>query len=177
MQNVTSTRYAMDRQDFERVVPELRLKLQRIALYYLADDDEAEDVVQDTLLKLWTARDAIREGQGGMEALGTTIAKNLSIDRLRTVQRHRHDALTDTLVHGNGSNAQTRLEQQEDEDWIKATIRNLPDKYRAVLQMRQVENMEFAEIARIIGTSETAARVILSRARSKVMEQLRQRRT
>ena len=72
----------MDRQDFERVVPELRLKLQRIALFYLADDDEAEDVVQDTLLKLWTARDAIREGQGGMEALGTTIAKNLSIDRL-----------------------------------------------------------------------------------------------
>jgi len=46
-----------------------------------------------------------------------------------------------------------------------------------VLQMRQVENMEFAEIARIIGTSETSARVILSRARAKVMEQLRQRRT
>ena len=93
------------------------------------------------------------------------------------MQRHRRDELTDTIVHDNGSNAQTRLEQQEDEDWIKTILRNLPDKYRAVLQMRQVENMEFAEIARIIGTSETSARVILSRARAKVMEQLRQRRT
>ncbi len=65
----------MDRQDFERVVPELRLKLQRIALFYLADDDEAEDVVQDTLLKLWTARDAIREGQGGMEALALPLPR------------------------------------------------------------------------------------------------------
>ena len=94
----------MDRQDFERVVPELRLKLQRIALYYLADDDEAEDVVQDTLLKLWTARDAIREGQRGMEALGTTIAKNLSIDRLRTMQLHySFAALTSKVLAGSPS--------------------------------------------------------------------------
>lgn len=167
----------MDRQDFEKVVPELRLKLQRTALFYLADEDEAEDIVQDTLLKLWMTRDNISTTRGNMESLGVTIAKNLSIDRLRAMRRHQHDELTENIAHDNGDNAQTRLEQEEDENWIRATVRNLPDKYRAVLQMRQAEQMEFSEIARIMGTTETSVRVILSRARAKVMEQLKQRRT
>ena len=167
----------MDRQDFEQVVPELRLKLLKIALFYLADEEEAEDVVQDTLLKLWMTRSNINDGKAGMEALGTTIAKNLSIDRLRTIQRHRHEELPDNIAHDDGNNAQTRIEQKENENWIKAVVNNLPDKHRAVLQMRQEEQMEFSEIARIMGTSETSVRVILSRARAKVMEQLKQRRT
>ena len=167
----------MDRQDFEQVVPELRLKLLKIALFYLADEEEAEDVVQDTLLKLWMTRSNINDGKAGMEALGTTIAKNLSIDRLRTIQRHRHEELPDNIVHDDSNNAQTRIEQKENENWIKAVVNNLPDKHRAVLQMRQEEQMEFSEIARIMGTSETSVRVILSRARAKVMEQLKQRRT
>ena len=167
----------MDRQDFEQVVPELRLKLLKIALFYLADEEEAEDIVQDTLLKLWMTRSNINDGKAGMEALGTTIAKNLSIDRLRTIQRHRHEELPDNIVHDDGNNAQTRMEQKENENWIKAVVNNLPDKHRAVLQMRQEEQMEFSEIARIMGTSETSVRVILSRARAKVMEQLKQRRT
>ena len=167
----------MDRQDFEQVVPELRLKLLKIALFYLTDEEEAEDVVQDTLLKLWMTRSSINDGKAGMEALGITIAKNLSIDRLRTIQRHRHEELPDNIVHDDGTNAQTRMEQKENENWIKAVVSNLPDKHRAVLQMRQEEQMEFSEIARIMGTSETSVRVILSRARAKVMEQLKQRRT
>ena len=166
----------MERHDFERVVPELRLKLQRVALFYLADDDEAEDIVQDTLLKLWIARDSISEAKGNIEALGMTMAKNLSIDRLRVMRRHLHDELTDTIVHDEGSNAQTRMEQEENENWIRATLQRLPDKYRAVLQMRQEEQMDFSEIARIMGTTETSARAILSRARAKMMEQLKQRR-
>ena len=72
----------MDRQNFEQVVPELRLKLLKIALFYLTDEEEAEDVVQDTLLKLWMTRSSINDGKAGMEALGTTIAKNLSIEGL-----------------------------------------------------------------------------------------------
>ena len=52
----------------------------------------------------------------------------------------------------------------------------LPDKYRAVLQMRQVEQMEFSEIAAVMGTTETSVRIILSRARAKLMEQIKQRR-
>ena len=56
----------MDRQDFEQVVPELRLKLLKIALFYLTDEEEAEDVVQDTLLKLWMTRSNINDGKAGV---------------------------------------------------------------------------------------------------------------
>ncbi|MBR5608192.1 MAG: sigma-70 family RNA polymerase sigma factor, partial [Bacteroidaceae bacterium] len=51
----------MDRIEFERIVPELRLKMLKVALFYLADDNEAEDIVQDALLKLWMARDKINK--------------------------------------------------------------------------------------------------------------------
>ena len=167
----------MERHDFEQAVPELRLKLQRVALFYLADDDEAEDIVQETLLKLWMARDCISEAKGNIDALGMTMARNLSIDRLRVMRRHLRDELTDDIVHDDGGNAQTLMEQTENENWIHATLQRLPDRYRAVLQMRQVEQMEFSEIARIMGTTETSVRVILSRARVKMMEQLKRRRT
>lgn len=68
------------------------------------------------------------------------------------------------------------MEGNENEEWLRTAIRNLPDKYRAVLRMRQVEQMEMGEIARIIGTTEGVVRTILSRARKQMMKQLKLRR-
>ena len=166
----------MDRQEFEKSVPLLRLRFHKVALSYLSDENEAEDIVQDTLLKLWMARDKISNAKGGIESLGATIAKNLSIDRLRELKRHPHDGLADNHIHHYAANAQARLEEKENENWIKTVVGALPDKYRAVLQMRQVEQMEFSEIAAVMGTTETSVRTILSRARAKLMEQIKQRR-
>lgn len=78
-------------------------------------------------------------------------------------------------MFSSGEDAQAQLECEENEQWIQTVVRSLPDKYRTVLHMRQVEQMEFIEIANIIGTTETSVRVILSRARAKMLEQLKQR--
>lgn len=65
----------MDRQEFEKSVPLLRLRFHKVALSYLSDENEAEDIVQDTLLKLWMARDKISNAKGGIESLGVTIGR------------------------------------------------------------------------------------------------------
>lgn len=165
----------MDRSEFERIVPGLRLKMLKVALFYLADVNEAEDIVQDALLKLWMARDKINKLRGNIEPLGITVTKNLCIDHLRTLKRHLKGNLSDCAMFSSGEDAQTQLECEENEQWIQTVVRSLPDKYRTVLHMRQVEQMEFIEIANIIGTTETSVRVILSRARAKMLEQLKQR--
>ena len=68
------------------------------------------------------------------------------------------------------------MEDHENAEWMRGVVRNLPDKYRAVLRMRQVEHMEMSEIARIIGATEGVVRTVLSRARKQMMEQLKVRR-
>ena len=65
------------------------------------------------------------------------------------------------------------MEDHENAEWMRGVVRNLPDKYRAVLRMRQVEHMEMSEIARIIGATEGVVRTVLSRARKQMMEQLK----
>lgn len=128
----------MDRIEFERIVPGLRLKMLKVALFYLADDNEAEDIVQDALLKLWMARDKINKLRGNIEPLGITITKNLCIDHLRTLKRHLKGNLSDCAMFSSGEDAQTQLECEENEQWIQTVVRSLPDKYRTVLHMRQV---------------------------------------
>ena len=68
------------------------------------------------------------------------------------------------------------MEDRENAEWMREAVRNLSDKYRAVLRMRQVEHLEMGEIARIIGATEGVVRTILSRARKQMMEQLKVRR-
>ena len=84
-------------------------------------------------------------------------------------------AFTSSAPDGQRS-AQAMMEDHENAEWMRGAVRNLPDKYRAVLRMRQVEHLEMGEIARIIGATEGVVRTILSRARKQMMEQLKVRR-
>lgn len=166
----------MNRTEFEETVPELRTRLVEAALFYLSDSDEAEDIAQESMLKLWLIRDRIEPGKS-IIPFGVTMAKHLCIDRLRRIKTNRTEPLPDHYMPTDRRDAHTDMVEKENEARLKQAVAGLPDKYRAVLHMKQTEEMENAEIARIIGTTEAVVRTILSRARKQLMEQLRQRRT
>ncbi|MDP4276252.1 MAG: sigma-70 family RNA polymerase sigma factor [Bacteroidota bacterium] len=158
----------MKPEQFKAEVLPLRDKLFFIARRMLEEEQDAEDAVQETFLKLWNMRDTLDRYES-VAALATTVTKNLCIDKLRT--RDRQVSVDDELNRRAGTdNPYLQLERKNTEDVLKAIIERLPALQQAIIKMKDVEEYELDEIASITGTSVEAVRVNLSRARKRVRE-------
>lgn len=155
----------MERSDFEITISSLRPRVVRQALRYLKDRDEAEDVAQDTLLKLWEIRDTWHQYRS-LEALALVMARHLSLNRLRQAGIQTDDVLTEPVDHAE--TPEERLIAQEDDRQAERLIATLPDAQQTILRMKHIEGMEVSDIARITGSNENAVRVNLSKARRKI---------
>jgi RNA polymerase sigma-70 factor (ECF subfamily) len=150
-------------------VEELRPLSFAVAYRMLGSVAEAEDVVQEALLRLHDAQDDV----DNPEAWLTTTTTRLAIDVLRSarVRRERYvgDWLPEPLVDDAGTT------QIEDEETISLAflvlLERLTPEERAVLVLRDAFDYSFAEIADIVGKSEDNTRQILSRARRHVDEE------
>lgn len=135
----------------------------RYAVSLLRDRTEAEDVVQDLYLKLWRRRLLIRPS--GFRALMMTMLRNHCFDKLREKERRRDPDTEEILT------SDTTPETQESTAIIKHLIGKLPPQEREVIHLRDCEGWQFEDIAAVMGTSQTAVRMALSRARQKVREE------
>ena len=143
-------------------------KLFRLAKRLLVSTEEAEDATQEVLVKLWVKNESL-DKYNSVEALAMTMTKNFCLDQLKSKR-----ASNMTLVHSNYSSNEASLQKKlEDEDslsWVEKIINNLPEQQRLIIQMRDIEQYEFEEIAKILEMNETAIRVALSRARKTIRE-------
>lgn len=154
------------------------------ALRYVKDADEAEDVAQEVLLKLWEAVCTANEPVSNHEAVVATWAKNLAISHVRAQRRHpllrlfrpRDDdeAPDETRLPDlpDTQRADTALIRREEERLYCAAMDQLPYVWRTVLCMRQEEEKSFAEIAAILGSTEGSVRGILCKARRRLADTL-----
>lgn len=159
----------MDKSEFIEVVMPFKDKLYRLAKRILVSVDEAEDAVQEVLMKLWNGRESIKNYRSP-EAFAITMTKNYCLDRLKSKQ-----ASNMRIVHSNYETSQTierQVEASEGVELIMQIMEELPAQQKIVLQLRDVEQFEFAEIAEMLDSNETAIRVALSRARKAVREAL-----
>ena len=150
-----------------------REKLLAYTIRLAGNQVEAEDIVQDVFLKLWTIRHSL-DGYNSVEALAFTIAKNKTFDELK---RSRNESLEDIELsryhnHFTVTDPETIAEEKDMVDHVKRLIKALPTLQQSVIWMKDVEGYEMSEIAAITGTQEEAVRVNLSRARKKIREQL-----
>jgi RNA polymerase sigma-70 factor (ECF subfamily) len=149
-------------------VSELRRLAFAIAYRMLGSVAEAEDVAQETLLRLHDA-----EGVRNEEAFVTTAATRLAIDVLRSA-RVRREAypgswLPEPLIDAE---APARVEDEENVSLaFLVLLERLSAEERAVLVLREAFDLEFAEIAGILGKSQAACRQLLSRARRRVEDE------
>lgn len=135
----------------------------------LEDRDDAEDAVQETLIRLWNLRDNL-EKYNSLTALAITVIKNHCIDKIRL--RDRNEPIEDELYRRAGpDNPYLQLERKNSEEVLKAIIEGLPALQKAIIKMKDIEEYELSEIAEITGTNVEAVRVNLSRARKKVREE------
>ncbi|RHJ81800.1 RNA polymerase sigma factor [Parabacteroides sp. AM08-6] len=162
----------MELETFKITVLPLREKLFNISRKLTEDKADAEDIVQEAFLKLWSIREKL-DGYQSVEALAIQVTKNLTIDKLRVRRPEGPDIETLALDSGNRSPAE-ELEQQDAVTRIRQLIEKLPSLQQTIIRMKDVEGYELTEIAEITGTQVEAVRVNLSRARKKIREQFLQ---
>ena len=159
----------MNQTDFIQTVMPFKDRLYRIAKRLLVSSEEAEDAVQEVYLKLWKGKQRIQEYKNP-EAFAITMTKNYCLDRLKSKQ-----ASNLKIVHNNYQNSENIERKVEANDGVALVFKimeSLPEQQRIILQLRDVEQYEYAEIAKMLDSNETAIRVALSRARKAVREQL-----
>ncbi|WP_411767008.1 RNA polymerase sigma factor [Winogradskyella sp. A3E31] len=160
----------MTQAEFTSLVTPFKDKVFRLAKRLLVSREEAEDATQEILLKLWKNKQKI-SSYNNVEAFSMTMTKNFCLDRLKSKQ-----AQNLKIVHNNyqekGSTLQKQLEAIDSVDWVSKIIEELPEQQKIILQLRDIEQYEYAEIAKMLDMNETAIRVNLSRARKTIREQL-----
>lgn len=147
----------MTQEEFKEEAQRLRPRLMLTARRYLGDDD-AEDTVQDALLRLWQMVGELRQP---LDALALRLTRNLCIDQVR--RRKPTVMLTD-------SDGTDETGDDERIERMMAVVSTLPDLQQTILRLRHLEGMEMNEIADLTGSSEVAIRKALSRARQAVRQ-------
>ena len=147
----------MTQEEFKEEAQRLRPRLMLTARRYLGDDD-AEDTVQDALLRLWQMVGELRQP---FDALALRLTRNLCIDQVR--RRKPTVMLTD-------SDGTDETGDDERIERMMAVVSTLPDLQQTILRLRHLEGMEMNEIADLTGSSEVAVRKALSRARQAVRQ-------
>jgi len=158
----------MNPEEFKIQVLPLKHKLFRLSLRMLGTEEEAEDSVQDALIKLWTRRDDLKN-YSSIEAFAMTITKNLCLDRIRS-KAFKTERLTDRQALTMRQDPEEMLEKNDFTGFIRKIIENLPEQQKAIMHMRDIEELEYEQIAEVMELNINAVRVNLSRARKKVRD-------
>ncbi|SHL02276.1 RNA polymerase sigma factor [Flavobacterium xanthum] len=158
----------MNQNEFVLMVAPFKDKVFRLAKRLLVSTEEAEDATQEVLVKLWSKNTALA-GYSSIEAFAMTMTKNYCLDQLKS---KRSGNLK--IVHSNYTDSAPTLDKKlEDCDslnWVERSISLLPEQQRIIIQLRDIEQYEFEEIAKMLDMTESAIRVALSRARKTIRE-------
>lgn len=163
----------MDRETYISWAAELRRKAVDTAAFFVGED-EAEDVAQETMLRMWERRETLDGDKERLLAFTATAARNTAQNRLRQKRRHPVLRLLQRHDHEAGDTPQRQMESSEAGDIFQQAISRLPYNWQVVLRMRNTEDRSFAEIAAILGTSESSVRGTLSKARTRLLELIKQ---
>lgn len=147
----------------------LKDKLFRLALRITFDRAEAEDVVQDTMIRVWNKREEWTQF-GSIEAYCLTVAKNLAIDRSQKKEAQNVELTPEMEEESEISGPYDQLVNNERMSIIHRLINELPEKQRLIMQLRDIEGVSYKEIAKILNLTEEQVKVNLFRARQKVKQ-------
>ena len=172
---------------FERFVDVYRAKLFQYSYLMCGHREDAEEVAQETLLKVFESLDQLREPER-LRPWVFRIAKNACLmKRRRSVFAPKQELSLDNLRPGRADRAdgpveiadwsaipETAAAEAETRAIIEDAIRKLPDIYRAVVILRDVEELTTEEAARVLDVSEDVVKTRLHRARLALRQELDQ---
>lgn len=161
----------MTRIEFNDLVHRLSHKLYGFAFRILRNQEEAEDVVQEIFIKLWNMGEKLSEYKS-IEALATAMTRNYCIDLIR---RQKHNFTGDLNINEYNNvlspSPHDQLENSESGAILQMIIDKLPDNYRYIIKLRDIEGVSFEEIAEKTEQNINTLRVTLSRARKMIRDE------
>ena len=153
----------MSKEIYLKNILPLRSRLLGIARGMLYEEQDAEDAVQEVLLRIWLVSDSLSK-YDNPQAVAVTALKNHCLDRLKKV-RHEQAMAEDTDIASDSDNPYYALEHKDTEEILTDIIDKLPSLQQMIIKMKDIQ------IAHITGTTAEAVRMNLSRARRRVREE------
>ena len=156
---------------FQTDILPLKNELFRLALRITQNRFEAEDVVQETMLKVWKGRSEW-DKIDNIEAYCLTVCRNLSLDKMRHMdnQVQNIEQESEPADQSYSANPEEQAVQHDRLQLVRQLISQLPEKQRTCMQLRDVEGKSYRDIANFIGISEEQVKVNIFRARQTIRE-------
>jgi RNA polymerase sigma-70 factor (ECF subfamily) len=176
---------AGDQRAFEQLVRDNGSRMLGLARRLLRDEESARDVVQEAFLSAFRAMGRF-SGQARLSTWLHRIVINTALMRLRSRRRRPEEPIEPLLpsFRSDGHHvtefttwpdAERAIERREIRDLVRRAIEELPESYRAVLVLRDIEGLDTAETARMLDLTENAVKIRLHRARQALRTLLDQR--
>lgn len=172
-----------DQKAFEQMMRAYGGRLLAVATRLMRNPDDAADALQDAMLSAYRSMDKFA-GDSKLSTWLHRIVVNASLMKLRSKKRHPTSQIDDMLpqFHADGHRIQqasewqatgaAAMERQENRDVVRREIDALPETYRTVLLLRDIEEMDTATTAEMLGINDGAVKTRLHRARLALRERL-----
>ena len=157
---------------FRNDVLPLKNELYRLALRITLNPADAEDVVQETMMKVWNRREQW-EQLDSIEAFCLTICRNISIDKTRKMGNYGQSLDSrehETPDRSHSANPEEQAIQHDRIQLVRRLIDSLPEKQRSVMQLRDFEGKSYKEIAAVLNISEEQVKINIFRARQMIKQ-------
>jgi RNA polymerase sigma-70 factor (ECF subfamily) len=149
------------------IMDQLGNAILRLAYSYLHNMEDAEDILQETLIKFVTAK-PVFENEKHRKAWLLTVAANLAKNRIEYNRVRSSEELNEEIAGAAPE------EEEDDLSFVWEAVKKLPDNQREVIHLFYQEGYKTAEIANILGRKEATIRSDLKRARDKLKEILKE---
>lgn len=156
-------------------------KVYAICYRFTGSDGEAQDISQDVFLRVYQSLGSFRAGEGSFAVWLARLTRNLLIDHYRRTKKQRvTDSIDDRLPRMEAANAESRTErrlaQREAGEFLQAALQKLSPELREAVVLRDLEEMEYKEIAETLRVPEGTVKSRLNRGRAELARALRQMR-
>jgi len=152
---------------FKKIYLPYHKKLYRIAYRMVENQPDAEDIVQETYIKLWQKRNDTDEIEN-TESFAVAVLKNTCLDFLRKMKPEIVDL---TALNQKAGFLETEIEDKEKLEYVETIVKQLPEQQQQLIRLRHYEDLSVKEIEERTGLKTGNIKVIISRARKTIKEQ------
>jgi len=166
-------------QHFRDTVERYRHRIYTLSYYYLGQSDDAEDVTQEVLIRLWKHWDRVKDTN--IKAWLIRVARNACVDALRKRKSYRsmvkeedYDVVL-AKAADDRLDPRSRLEISDLREQLRRALTRLDEPYRTIVILREIQELTYAEIGEALELPLTTVKVYLHRGRRMLRDQIRER--